>query len=106
MEIKQYAIHWINLDPTQGSEISKTRPCVIISPDEMNRYLRTLIIAPLIHILKDYPTRVICKVNEEQGAIMLDQIRTVDKQRIGISLGRLNIQEVAAVKQVLFQMLC
>ncbi|GAB2699614.1 type II toxin-antitoxin system PemK/MazF family toxin [Mucilaginibacter koreensis] len=106
MEIKQYAIHWINLDPTQGSEVNKTRPCVILSPDEMNQYIKTVIIAPLTHTLKKYPTRILCNINGEQGAIMLDQIRTVDKSRIGARLGKLSTTEATAVKQILFQMLC
>jgi mRNA interferase MazF len=106
MEIKQYAIHWINLDPTQGSEVNKTRPCVILSPDEMNQFIRTVIIAPLTHTLKSYPTRVLCNINAEQGAIMLDQIRTVDKSRIGSPLSKLSTQEIAAVKHIIYQMLC
>lgn len=106
MEVKQYAIHWIELDPTKGSEVNKTRPCVIISPDEMNTYIRTVIIAPLTHTLKSYPSRVMCKVNGDKGAIMLDQIRTVDKSRIGSLIGKLNSKEIAEVKFVINQMLC
>ena len=88
MVIKQYTIHWINLDPTTGSEVSKTRPCVIISPNEMNKYLKTVIIAPLTHTLKIYPSRVICNIDGDKGAVMLDQIRTVDKTRIGPMLNK------------------
>lgn len=106
MEIDQYAIHWINLDPTIGSEINKTMPCVIISPNEMNLYLRTVIIAPLTHTLKLYPTRVLCNVNGSDGAIMLDQIRTVDRLRIGNIISKLSSNEIREVKDILNQMLC
>jgi mRNA interferase MazF len=106
MVIKQYAIHWINLDPTTGAEVNKTRPCVVISPDEMNKYLRTIIIAPLTHTLKIYPSRVLCDINGDKGSIMLDQIRGVDKTRLGSSLGRLNADEIAEIKSVINQMLC
>jgi len=106
MVISQYAVHWVNLEPTIGGEINKTRPCVIISPDEMNKYLKTIIIAPLTHTLKVYPSRVLCEINGEKGSIMLDQIRTVDRTRIGIVLGRLNTVEIEAIKSVINQMLC
>lgn len=106
MEINQYSIHWINLDPTRGSEVNKTRPCVILSPNEMNHHIRTVIIAPLTHTLKPYPTRVICEINGNAGAIMLDQIRTVDKSRILGLMGKLNLKEMAQVKLVINQMLC
>jgi mRNA interferase MazF len=106
MVIKQYAIHWINLDPTIGSEISKTRPCVIISPDEMNKYLQTVIIAPLTHTIKSYPSRVMCEINGDKSSIILDQIRTVDKARIGNVLGQLNSSETLAVRNVINQILC
>ncbi len=106
MEIKQYSVHWISLDPTVGSEVSKTRPCVILSPDEMNRFTKTVIIAPLTHTIKAYPSRVICDVKGEKGSIMLDQIRTVDKLRIGNIMGKLNTSEINDVKFVINQMLC
>ena len=80
MEINQYRVVLVNLDPTIGSEIKKTRPCVIISPDEMNRYLRTIVIAPLTTNLKKYPTRVLVEHNNKKGMIAIDQIRTVDKK--------------------------
>ena len=104
--IKQYAVHWINLDPTKGSEVSKTRPCIIISPDEMNKYLNTVIIAPLTDTLKIYPSRVLCEVNGDKGSIMLDQLRTVDKTRIGSFLGNLSSKEISDVKSTINQMLC
>jgi mRNA interferase MazF len=106
MEVNQYSVHWIDLDPTRGSEVNKTRPCVILSPNEMNHYIRTVIVAPLTHTLKSYPTRVICEVNGDKGAIMLDQIRTVDKSRILGLMGKLNLKELDEVKLVINQMLC
>lgn len=106
MEIKQYAIYWIDLDPTRGSEVNKTRPCVIISPDEMNRYIKTVIVVPLTHTLKAYPSRVLCEVKGEKGAIMLDQIRTVDKLRIGALIDKLSLKEINNIKSVINQMLC
>ena len=106
MVITQYAVHWINLEPTTGSEVSKTRPCVIISPDEMNKYLRTVIIAPLTHTLKSYPTRVLCKIDGDDGNVMLDQLRTVDKARIGNLIAYLNTNEIAEIKAIINQMLC
>lgn len=106
MEINQYSVYWIDLNPTTGSEVSKTRPCVVISPDEMNRYLRTVIIAPVTHTIKSYPSRVNCKVDGQAGSIMLDQLRTIDKVRIKSKLDKLNNKEIAEVKFILNEMLC
>ena len=82
VEYFRFEVFLVNLDPTIGSEIKKTRSCVIISPDEMNRNISTIIVAPLTSRLRNYPTRVPCKVNGKQGQIVLDQIRTVDKSRL------------------------
>ena len=82
MEYQRFEVYLINLDPTLGSEIKKTRPCVIISPNEMNNHISTVIIAPLTSRLRNYPTRVPCRVEGKQGQIVLDQIRTVDKSRL------------------------
>ncbi len=101
MEIKQYQIVLVNLDPTIGSEIKKTRPCVVISPDEMNNHLRTVVIAPMTTGSKNYPTRVEIKLNNKIGWIVLDQIRTIDKQRILKDLGKLSRPEVKEVKAIL-----
>ena len=106
MEIKQYSVYWVNLDPVVGSEVSKTRPCVIISPDDMNKYLRTVIIAPLTHTLKQYPSRVSCKLNGENGMIMLDQIKTVDKIRLTGYISRFKKSEHEKIKEVINEMLC
>jgi mRNA interferase MazF len=101
MEIKQYGIALVNLDPTVGSEIKKTRPCVIISPDEMNDHLRTVVIAPMTTSSKNYPTRVEIKHDSKIGWIVLDQIRTIDKQRILKDLGKLSHPEIKELKSVI-----
>jgi mRNA interferase MazF len=101
MELGQYYIVLVSLDPTIGIEIKKTRPCLIISPDEMNLYLRTLVIAPLTSQSKEYPTRVKVKHNKKDGWVALDQIRTVDKQRVVKIFSRLSEKEIEKVKSVL-----
>jgi mRNA interferase MazF len=101
MELKQYQIVLANLDPTIGSEIKKTRPCVIISPNEMNKYLQTIIIAPLTSSSKPYPTRIEIRHPDTNGWIVLDQIRTVDKQRIIKEFGRLTDKEIKKLKSIL-----
>lgn len=101
MELKQYQMVLVNLDPTIGSEIKKTRPCVIISPDEMNKYLRTVIVAPMTTTSRKYPSRIEVKHDRKIGWIVIDQIRTIDKRRIVKVLGRLSQPEIKAVKSVI-----
>lgn len=101
MDLKQYQIVLVNLDPTVGSEIKKTRPCVIISPNEMNKYLDTIVIAPMTSSSKTYPTRVEINHDKKTGWIVLDQIRTVDRRRIIKILGNLSEKELKKVKEVL-----
>ena len=101
MEIKQYQIILVNLDPTIGSEIKKTRPCVVISPNEMNKFLRTVVIAPMTTSSKSYPTRVQVKHDNKTGYIVLDQIRTIDKQRVIKELGKLTRAEIKNIRSVL-----
>lgn len=101
MEISQYQIILVNLDPTLGSEIKKTRPCVVISPNEMNKFLNTVVIAPMTTSSKNYPTRIELRHDNKIGWIVLDQIRTIDKQRIIKDLGRLTKSEIKEVKSVL-----
>ena len=101
MEITQYSIVLVNLDPTIGSEIKKTRPCVVISPDEMNKHLSTIIIAPMTTNLKRYPTRIAVEHDGEKGMVVIDQIRTVDKIRIQKNLGKLSKAEIKACKLVI-----
>lgn len=100
MELKQYQIILVNLDPTIGSEIKKMRPCVIISPNEMNTYLRTVIIAPMTTTSKPYPTRV--KVtHKKESWVVLDQIRTIDKKRVIEIQGNLEAAQVKLIKSVI-----
>ena len=101
MDLKQYQIALVNLDPTLGSEIKKTRPCVIISPNEMNEYLSTIVIAPMTSTSKSYPTRVEVLHNKQKGWVVLDQIRTVDRQRIIKVLGNLESKEIQKVKAII-----
>ena len=101
MEVSQYQIFLVNLDPTIGSEIKKTRPCVILSPNEMNKYLRTVVIAPMTTSSKKYPTRVEVKHDNKIGWIVIDQIRTIDKQRIIKPIGRLSKPEIKEVKSII-----
>lgn len=101
MELEQYEIVLVNLDPTIGSEMKKTRPCVIISPNEMNKYLQTIVIAPMTSSSKPYPTRVEIKHNKTKGWIVLDQMRTVDRQRIVKILGILTEREIEKTKLIL-----
>ena len=101
MEINQYQIILVNLDPTIGSEIKKTRPCVVISPNEMNKFLNTVVIAPMTTSSKNYPTRIEVRHDDRIGWIVLDQIRTIDKQRIIKDLGGLTKSEISELKSVL-----
>ena len=101
MELKQYEIILVNLNPTVGSEINKTRPCVVISPNEMNKHLRTIIVAPMTTASKNYPTRIEIKHNDKIGWIVVDQIRTIDKTRVLKVLGRMTKPEIKELKSVI-----
>ena len=90
MVVNRFDVYLTNLDPTVGSEIQKTRPCLIISPDEMNRHIRTVIVAPMTTAGKDYPTRIGCIFKRKKGQIVLDQIRTIDKTRLIKNIGTLD----------------
>ncbi len=105
MDLAQYHIVLVNLDPTLGSEIKKTRPCVIISPDEMNKYLNTVIVAPMTTQSKNYPTRIEVIHDNKKGWIVLDQIRTIDKQRITALLGKLSSVEINNLKLIVKELL-
>lgn len=104
MVVKRFEIYLVNLDPTTGSEIQKTRPCIIISPDEMNHHIATVIIAPMTTKRRDYPTRVNCLFEEREGQIVLDQIRTVDKIRLIKKLGEISDASQKEVLAVLMEM--
>jgi mRNA interferase MazF len=103
-EPRRFEIWLIPLDPTRGSEIRKTRPCVVVSPDEMNRHIRTVIVAPMTTASRPYPTRVAVRFAGRQGQVALDQIRTVDKARLIRKLGDLPDEAARAVASVLVEM--
>lgn len=98
MVIRRFEVYLVDLDPTVGSEIQISRPCLVISPDEMNAHIATVIIAPMTTRARDYPSRVTCRFHEKEGQIVLDQIRTVDKSRLVRRLGPI---DSAIQKQVL-----
>ena len=102
--VNRFEVYLVNLDPTQGSEIKKTRPCAVISPDEMNRYIRTVIVAPMSTKGRSYPTRVACKFDKKEGQVILDQIRTVDKSRLVKKLGSLSRSTQDEILSVLSEM--
>ena len=97
MVVQRFEVYLVNLDPTVGSEIQKTRPCLVISPNEANRHLRTVIVAPMTTAGKPYPTRVPCQFKGKNGSIVLDQIRTVDKSRLVRCQGSISPAEQEAV---------
>jgi len=104
MVIKRFNVYLVILDPTVGSEIQKTRPCVIISPDEMNRHIATVIVAPMTTKGQSYPTRVACTFQGKEGQVVLDQIRTIDKSRLSRRLGQLEKEIQQEVLSVLTEM--
>lgn len=99
--MKQYQIVLVNLDPTIGREMKKTRPCVILSPNEMNKYLDTIVVAPMTSSSKSYPTRVEVKHNKTKGWVVLDQIRSIDRKRVMKVLDALSDKEIQWVKGVI-----
>ncbi len=104
MPVKRFEVYLVALNPAVGHEIQKTRPCVIVSPDEMNRHIQTVIVAPMTTVRRDYPTRVTCTFENRRGQIVLDQIRTVDRKRLVRNLGKINRQARSSVLQILQEM--
>ena len=102
--INRFEVYLVDLDPTVGSEIKKTRPCVVVSPNEMNHRVRTAIVAPMTTRGRAYPTRVACRFGGKSGQVVLDQIRTVDAARLVRKLGRLDRRAAGAILQVLGEM--
>jgi mRNA interferase MazF len=105
MEISQYHVYLVNLDSAVGHEIQKTRPCLVVSPIEMNNNLKTVMIAPMTTKSHDYPSRVALRFEGKQGWIVLDQIRTVDRLRLVKELGKLDLRHIRKVKDVIREML-
>jgi mRNA interferase MazF len=104
MVVNRFDVCLVNLDPTVGSEIHKTRPCLVISPNELNHNIRTVIVAPMTTKGKAYPTRVLCRFKGKNGLVVLDQIRTVDQSRLVRKLGKIDDKTAALVLDVLQEM--
>ena len=104
MAINRFEVYLVNLDPTVGSEIRKTRPCLVVSPDDINHTIRTVIVAPLTTKGQIYPTRIPCRFKGKDGQVVLDQIRTVDRSRLVAKLGRIGGATAATVLDVLREM--
>ena len=105
MVVGQYQVFLVNLNPTIGRQIKKTRPCLVVSPNEMNKYIGTVIIAPMTTKSRDYPSRLRITFQDKQAWIVLDQIRTVDKRRLIKKIGKIDGRTIARVKTVLSEML-
>jgi len=104
MVVRRFDVFLVGLDPTVGSEIQKTRPCLIVSPDEMNANIRTVIVAPMTSSIEEYPTRVSCTFRKKNGQIVLDQVRTIDKSRLMRKLGTIDSKAQLGVVSVLQRM--
>jgi mRNA interferase MazF len=104
MVVKRFEVYLVNLDPTVGSEIKKTRPCLIVSPDEMNRHIATVIIAPMTTKGRNYPTRISCNFEGKSGQVVLDQLRTVDRKRLVKKLGKIDKKTQQLVLSTLAEM--
>lgn len=104
--VNQFDVYWVDLNPTVGAEMQKVRPCVVVSPNELNQYLATVIIIPITSAIHGYPFRVPCHIGERDGEIVTDQIRTVDKSRLKKIITTLSSDEQTALQDVLRQMFC
>jgi mRNA interferase MazF len=104
MVVNRFDVYLVNLDPTVGREIKKTRPCLVVSPDEMNHHIRTVIVAPMTTKGRAYPTRVTCRFKGKAGQVVLDQLRTVDNARFARKLGRISQKTADRVLAVLQEM--
>ena len=100
-DVEQFMVYSVELDPAKGNEIKKTRPCVVISPDSMNSNLQTVIVAPLTHTIKFFPTRVNSMVNGELGQVVLEQIRAVDKNRLKRKFGKIDNSTADNIKLIM-----
>lgn len=104
--VSQFEVYWVDLNPTIGAEMQKTRPCVVVSPQELNEHLDTVIIVPITSAIHGYPYRVGCRIMGRDGEMATDQIRTIDKQRLKKRIAMLSDSEVTALQDVLRQMFC
>ncbi|MAB56383.1 MAG: growth inhibitor PemK [Aequorivita sp.] len=103
--VKQYDIYWVNLDPTLGSEIKKSRPCVIISPNFSNKILNTVLVATITSTLRNFPMRIEITLKGKRGQVALDQIRCIDKLRLGNNMDSLNKRSIKELKAILSEYL-
>lgn len=103
--VKQHEIYWVSLDPTKGSEINKTRPCLVISPNEANKHLRTLLIAPITSTIRRFPMRMDIMLKKKKGQIALDQIRCIDKLRLSDKLATLDKNDIKKLRSLLKEFL-
>ncbi len=101
MVVLRGEVYWVNLNPTQGAEVNKVRPCLIVSPSQANQHLKTVLVAPITSSVHEYPTRVPCIIQNKSGEIMLDQMRSVSKERLGSKLTELSLDELEEVLVVL-----
>lgn len=101
--VEQFDIYWVDLDPTIGSEINKIRPCIVLSPNEMNNSLNTLIICPITSTIKHYPFRIKSKIENKKGEIAFDHIKSIDKSRVKNFIGTLDSETIQAVKQKMME---
>ncbi len=106
MDIKQYDIYWVTLDPAVGKEMKKTRPCLVLSPDEMHNHIGTVIIAPLTSTIRSYPSRISYKLNGKSSTIALDQIKTIDKSRVQSKIIHLDLETIKLIKQAMQDIFC
>ena len=104
--VRQFDVYWVDLNPTIGAEMQKIRPCVIVSPKELNNHLDTVIIAPITSAVHGYPYRVACRIIERDGEIATDQIRTIDERRLKNRITTLTTVEIAKMQDVFRQMFC
>lgn len=104
--VKQYEVYWVDLNPTLGAEMQKIRPCVIVSPQELNEHLNTVIIVPITSAIHGYPYRVKCNIMNRDGEMATDQIRTIDKRRLKNKITELTIEERINLQIILRQMFC
>lgn len=104
--VSQFDVYWVDLNPTVGAEMQKIRPCVIVSPQELNDNLNTIIIVPVTSAIHGYPYRVACRIMNRDGEMATDQIRTIDKRRLKNRIASLTFDEVTALQNVLRQMFC
>jgi mRNA interferase MazF len=105
VKVQQYGVYWVDLNPTRGAEINKVRPCVVVSPDELNEHLATVVVIPLTSQVHNYPWRMNALIDGKDAELVMDQIKSLDKLRIGNKMCDLSTDDIALLKQRLKEML-